>query len=107
MVLWASKGGTRQNWQQSPTQKGEIRMSHQAANLPQSEGQRQPAPVIYLVDDDPSNRLPRLFDSFFTTKPYGLGWGCQLFDRSWKLTEDESGQKTILAAELVFDSPCL
>jgi FixJ family two-component response regulator len=36
------------------TQKGEIRMSQQAASLPQSEGQRQPAPVIYLVDDDPS-----------------------------------------------------
>src|SRR5260370_39129956 len=29
-------------------------MSHQAASLPQSEGRRQPAPVIYLVDDDPS-----------------------------------------------------
>lgn len=29
-------------------------MSHQATSPPQSEGQRQRAPVIYLVDDDPS-----------------------------------------------------
>ncbi|HEY1477035.1 MAG TPA: response regulator [Chthoniobacterales bacterium] len=29
-------------------------MSHQAASPPQNEGQRQRAPIIYLVDDDPS-----------------------------------------------------
>jgi FixJ family two-component response regulator len=29
-------------------------MSHQAASPPQSESQRQRAPIIYLVDDDPS-----------------------------------------------------
>jgi hypothetical protein len=34
-------------------------------------------------------------------------WGYQLSDRSWKLTADESGQKTTLAAERASDSRCL
>jgi FixJ family two-component response regulator len=29
-------------------------MSHQAVSPPQNDGQRQRAPIIYLVDDDPS-----------------------------------------------------
>src|SRR5271166_2053117 len=29
-------------------------MSHEAANPPQSENESQHAPIIYLVDDDPS-----------------------------------------------------
>lgn len=57
-------------------------------------------------DGIPADRLPHVFESFYTTKAHGMGLGLAICRSIVEVHGDISGRRTIPAAGRLFALPC-